>query len=129
MALWALRKRKPVQSVTGANFRIALGAFGNGSPLYAIATPDTSSDNAWYRYHEGDLFTPGAGNVVFEPNFELPLQTIWGQGFTRMPNTFNPVQPPQVYVTAPTQQANGIGGPQAGQLELQGLIDPATYGG
>jgi hypothetical protein len=90
-----------------------------------LVTVDPNAVAGIYSYHEGDLFTPGAGNFVFEPNFELPLQTIWGFGFIRNPNTFNPLQPPQV-LSPPNVQANGIGGLQAGTIQLEPLIDPAN---
>jgi hypothetical protein len=121
---WLTRKRIPSEVVSGGNTRIQMGAFGVGTgPLPGIAQVDPMAAASIYNYHEGDLFAPGAQNWVFEPNFELPLQTIWGFGFIRNPNTFNPIQPPQVYARA-NVQANGVGGLQAGELQLQGLINP-----
>lgn len=123
--MWMLRKRKPSQAVSGANIRIRYGTFGQPDPVADLVTVDPDTGVGIYNYHEGALFTPGAGNFVFEPNFELPLQTIWGFGFIRNPNTFNPLQPPQVISQANVQQ-QGIGGIQAGEFQLQPLIDPAT---
>lgn len=72
-------------------------------------------------YFEGDLFTPGAQNWVYEPVLErTPLQTTWGRGFLRTPNFFDPIQPPQVY-SNPNVFTNGIGGLVAGQMALQPL--------
>lgn len=119
---WMLRKRKPSEQISGANSRIRLGVFGEGSPTpYAFLDVDPNGAAGIYHYHEGDLFTPGSGNFVFEPNFELPLQTLWGNAFLRKPNTFNPIQPPQIW-SQPNVVQNGIGGLQAGQMELQPLL-------
>jgi hypothetical protein len=102
-------KSKPLQPVS---ISTVPGAGGGGNENAGL-----------YTYHEGDLFNPGAMNYVFEPQTELPLQTIWGFGFLRRPNTFNPIQPPQVWAN-PTTQMNGIGGIEAGQFALQPLLDP-----
>jgi len=110
----------PSQPATGANVRIRGGEFGEGSPAGAFQTNPNSGSDGLYAYHEGDLFSPGAGNWVFEPNFELPLITIWGNAFLRMANTFKPLQPPQVFST-PTVVNNGLGGLEAGTVELTAL--------
>lgn len=106
----------------GALSRILAGAFGTAEPAsssssFQVRTP---GKEALYHYHEGDIFTPGTGNYVFEYPFEFPLQTIWGIGFLRQPNTFPPVQPPQV-IANPNVFTNGIGGLIAGQYALQPL--------
>jgi hypothetical protein len=119
---WMLRKRKPSEQVSGSNVRIRSGEFGSGSPAYAFETDGRPSAGI-YSYHEGDLFSPGSGNWVFEPNFELPLITVWGKGFIRNPNTFNPYQMPQIW-SQPRVVQNGLGGPIAGDVMLQGLINP-----
>jgi len=118
---WLLRPRKPAQQVSGGNFRIRSGEFGTGSPAYAFET-DGRPSTSIYSYHEGDLFSPGAENWVFEPNFELPLITIWGKAFLRVPNTFNPLQSVQV-MSNPNVFTNGLGGPIAGDVILTGLIN------
>jgi len=124
MSFSLLRKRQPSEPVaSGAIVRIAQGDFGNGSPWAGLAAVDPRASAAIYNYHEGDLFTPGSGNYVFEPIFELPLITVWGRAFLRMPRVFNPIQPPQVWVQS-TVNPNGIGGIVAGDMELQGLINP-----
>lgn len=115
-----LRKRTPSEYLTGPNVQIRMGAFGTGSPAYAFADVDPRSQSSLYSYHEGALFTPGTGNFVFEPNFELPLYTIWGKGFIRNPNTFPVSQPPQVY-SNPNVFTNGVGGLQAGTIEFYPL--------
>lgn len=119
-----LRKRQPSQPVSGGNTRIRYGAeFGQGGPTaYAFMDVNPDAVAAIYNYHEGDLFTPGAMNFVFEPNFELPLVTVWGRGFIRNPNTFKVSQPPQVWAH-PHVVTNGIGGLQAGEIELQPLTE------
>jgi hypothetical protein len=123
MSFHLLRKRQPAQQVSGANIRIRYGEFGVGSPIGAFAEVDPNAAASIYSYHEGDLFTPGAQNFVFEPNFELPIITIWGNAFLRRANTFNPIQPQQVYAHQNVTN-NGMGGLLAGDLELQGLINP-----
>lgn len=114
------RKRIPSETVSGGNVRILAGEFGIGTPISADQMVGGTYDASIYSYHEGDLFTPGTGNFVFEPNFELPLITIWGKAFLRTPNTFNPLQNPQIF-SQPNVQPNGIGGLQAGTFELQPL--------
>lgn len=118
-----LRKRVPSEKMSGANVRIQHGTFGSPNPILDLAQVDPDTGTAIYQYHEGALFGPGSGNFVFEPQFELPLLTIWGRGFIRNPNTFNPIQPPQIW-SQPNVQQNGIGGLQAGTVALEGLIDP-----
>jgi hypothetical protein len=118
------RKRYGSEPVAGLD-RILQGVFGVGdandqlsSPGYVVRRPGL------YNYHEGDLFTPGTGNWVFEPPFETPLNTIWGHAFLRTPNMFSPVQPPQI-MSNPNITVNGIGGQIAGQIIFQPLLDPA----
>lgn len=118
---------REVSSSSGALTRIMAGLFGSGSPVEATVTPGGDTDPkglgeqvAIYHYHEGDLFTPGAMNYVFEPAFELPLVTIWGNAFMRTPNTFSVRQPPPP-VAYPNVVTNGLGGVVAGQMILQGL--------
>ena len=119
----SLRPRIASEQISGANIRIALGEFGVGSPVpgnsSAYVNPNVAP--ALYFYHEGDIFTPGAQNWVFEPTHELPLVTLWGNAFLRRPNVFNPIQPPQVWAH-PTVQNSGIGGLQAGTMELYPLL-------
>lgn len=125
MPLFAsLRKRIPSEPVqSGAIVRIAEGDFGNGSPFAGIAQVNPFAISAIAVYHQGDIFLPGTQNYVYEPTQELPLVTIWGRGFIRNPNTFNPLQPPQVF-SQPNLAPNGIGGIVAGDMELQALINP-----
>jgi hypothetical protein len=126
----ALRSRVPSETISGGMSRIRAGVFGQGSPATAFETQGNSDSDGLYQYHEGDLFDPGSGNWVFEPNFELPPVTIWGQAFLRKPNTFDPIQPPQVYAQ-PNVQNNGIGGLEAGQYLMTGLSfeEPGYEGG
>lgn len=90
---------------------------GSGGPN-KYAGPNRGPDI--YQYQMGDLFTPGTQNFVFEYPFELPMFTIWGNAFLRQPNTFQPLQPPQVYSNQ-TVRLNGIGGLVAGTVALQPL--------
>jgi hypothetical protein len=115
------RPRMPSEIISGANVRIAQGVFGQGDPRYGFSQVDPrASAPGLYYYHEGDLFAPGTGNWVFETTHELPLVTIWGNAFLRRPNTFKPLQPPQVMAN-PTVRPGGVGGLQAGTVELEPL--------
>lgn len=149
MSFPSLRKRIPSQSVTGmgpgmagtptvpapapttrfaqptgALSRIFGGLFGSGNPRDNLsAEVDQNSGprvQSLFHYHEGDLFTPGTGNYVFEYPFELPVLTIWGNAFLRTPNTFNPRQPSQLNAN-PNVVTNGIGGLVAGGIAFQPL--------
>jgi hypothetical protein len=126
----ALRSRLPSEMISGGMSRIRAGIFGQGSPATAFETQGNDDSAGLYQFHEGDLFDPGSGNWVFEPNFELPVVTIWGNAFLRKPNTFDPIQPPQVYAQ-PNVQNNGIGGLEAGQYLMTGLSyeEPGYEGG
>lgn len=100
---------------------------GNGmNGVIAAATEEQSAlmgrghDSIYYHF-EGDLFTPGAQNYVFESRFERsPLQAIWGKGFLSGYNQFSPIQPPQV-MSPQNVVTSGIGGIVAGQMALQPL--------
>lgn len=109
------------KNTTGALTRIMNGLFGTGAPML----PDVENLPGGYSYHEGDIFTPGAMNYVFEPNTELPLQTIWGFGFLVPSQNFNPLQPPQVY-SPNTVVNNGIGGLVAGTIYGQPLSEQVS---
>jgi hypothetical protein len=110
---------------TGAIVRINRGLFGVGSPQL----PYPQGNGTFYHFHEGDLFTPGSQNFVFESPLELPLQSIWGgggaaQGFLIEGSGngfFNPYQSPQIY-SEQRVFTNGLGGLQAGELEFYPLI-------
>lgn len=116
---WLLRPRKPSEPVTGGNLRIYSGLFSENVP----EMPQVSEAGNLYAYHAGDVFDPGSPRYVFEPQFELPLFTIWGKAFTRVANTFNPIQGAQVYAH-PHLTMHGLGGLQAGYLQLQPLLTP-----
>jgi hypothetical protein len=119
----AARARIPSETISGANIRIAAGEFGAGDPRYGFAQVDPrASAPGLYYYHEGDLFAPGTGNWVFETTHELPLVTIWGKAFLRRPNTFSVIQHPQVMAN-PTVRSGGLGGLQAGTIELEPLLE------
>lgn len=105
------------------------GLFGTGNPNKDVIrdqqsiTPGqpTRKSQPFYQYHEGDLFTPGTQNFVFEPTTELtPLTTIWGNAFLSKPNAWPTSQPPQVWADY-NKYVNGIGGLIAGQYALQPL--------
>ncbi len=112
-----LQPQLPQGKPSGGLSRIIAGLFGvQNSPAANLSSEvAVPGKKGFYHYHEGDLFTPGAENYVFEPTRELPLQTLWGDAFLRKPNTFAIVQPPQVY-SNPTVTYAGIGGLIAGQM-------------
>ena len=115
--------------------RILQGAFGIGSPVYnssAQVDPRTQAP-ALYAFHEGELFTPGTGNFVYETNFELPVKTLRGGGganqgtpypINRWPVGFVP----QVW-SNPTVMIYGLGGLQAGAFVQQPLLDDESNNG
>jgi hypothetical protein len=118
--------KPPQKNVTsGGLSRILQGLFGRSTPAATLdAEVPLPGKKALYQFHEGDLFTPGAMNYVFDPFQELPMNTIWGHGFLRNPNTFNPEQPPPVASIPPGTRyirINGIGGLVAGQMAMQPL--------
>lgn len=113
----------PTRAAGGLFAGIMQGIFGYGDPSSGknIAPGgEPGPSGGLYHFHEGDLFNPGTGNYVLEPVFDNPLFTVWGKAFLRVPNTFNPVQPPQVWA-APTVKTSGLGGLQAGTMALQPL--------
>jgi hypothetical protein len=79
-----------------------------------------------YQTHHGDVFLPGAGNVVFEPAFQLPVIYYVGHGIPA--GHLHVIQPPQLYVTQ-TAKIAGIGGVIAGQWVTMGLNVPETTNG
>lgn len=131
MSFSLLRKRKQPDTVVGGNPRGSFLPFGSPTPyVFGDVNPLTNAGQSVYQYHEGDLFTPGAMNFVFETKFESnPVQTIWGFAFLRKPNTFAPRQPPPLIANHSVVQ-NGIGGEQFMPMELQPLVSPTgEHGG
>lgn len=119
-----LRKRlnPHAPNATGAISRIHHGVFGAGAPQL----PFVEGNGAPFRYHEGDLFTPGAQNYVFESLFEDPILCIWGNGYLVPSMRFDPRQnPPQVF--QPNIVKNGMGGLFAGQINTQPLSEDGGY--
>lgn len=119
----------PQGKIVAGLARIAAGVWGLGNPRSGLAMEQVSLDpeksSGFYHVFEGDLFTPGTGNWVVEPTHDGPVNMRWGHGFLRNPNTFNPIQSPQVY-SAPASQIYGIGGLIAGQIITQPLSEPAA---
>lgn len=125
----------PAGPVTaGGISRILAGAFGVGNPI------DTSSNQvnpnsiapSLYSYHEGEVFTPGTQNFVFETNFELPVKTLLGgdgaQGTNYPINAWPVGFVPQVW-SNPTVTRQGLGGLQAGTFVQQPLLDDQSENG
>jgi hypothetical protein len=113
--------------------RIIQGVFGTGSPGPGLASQNVTLDAAKtggpFTLHEGDVFLPGTGNWALDPSYDGPLQTVWGHGFLRTPNTFR-VRPgaPQVQTYA-ASALFGVGGQIAGQFINQPLSDNQEIGG
>lgn len=134
MSLPTQRKRVPTDILASGMSRIFQGVFGGASKVQPNTSApenvigDTRREAGFYHMHEGDIFNPGTGNWVLDPFQETALNTIWGHGFLRKPNTFNPVQPPQVY-SSPTVTTRGIGGLVAGQIAFQPMIEPGPEQG
>lgn len=119
-----LRARQRSEQIAPAMSAILGGAFGSGSLAFPPAVNAVIQNGALYHFHEGDVFFPQSPSYVFEPLFENPIVTMWGQAFLRKANTFKPVSAvPQVYAY-PNIVTRGIGGLQAGELALQPLVDP-----
>ena len=121
---------------TGALSRIVAGAFGVGSPIVnsSAQVDPRSKASSLYAYHEGDLFTPGTGNYVFETLLELPLKTLYGGGSginqgTPYPINAWPVGYVPPIVSMPTVTTFGYGGLQAGAFVQQPLLDQWSNNG
>lgn len=79
-----------------------------------------------YHVHHGDVFLPGAGNVVFEPKFALPPIQLIGAGIYA--GALRVTQGPQIRTTYATTTA-GLGGLVAGQIITQPLNTPEVGNG
>ena len=133
MSFSALRNRRPSETIVGGLSRIVASLFGPGAPSNQLSSDtqvlgENRFEGGVYNFHEGDLFTPGTGNWVMDPSQESALQTVWGHGFLRRPNSFNPFSAPLVF-SAQTVVTNGIGGLMAGQTAFQPLLIPAPEQG
>lgn len=76
-----------------------------------------------YHVHHGDVFLPGAGNIVFEPLFSLPLIQLIGAATYAGPAPDPLQRTPQIFVSQSATVA-GIGGMVAGQFMTQPLNVP-----
>lgn len=115
-------------TISTALSRIMQGIFGASNPQSFSASNQVAipAKGSFYNFHEGDVFTPGTQNYVFEPTTELtPLNTTWGMGFLRVPNTFSVRQPTPLEAN-PTIEQNGIGGLVPGQWVTQPLESEGT---
>lgn len=124
-----LQPQLPQGPPSGALSRIFAAAFGaKNSPAANLSAEVAPPDkHQLYQYYEGDLFTPGAQNWVFEYPYEYPLQTLWGRGFIRQPNTFSVRQAAQPYQN-PYITQTGVGGLVAGQWATQPLLTEDSPG-
>jgi hypothetical protein len=130
MSFAALRKRHISEVVVGGLSRIGYALFSSKGQLSSsqMVIGETHKEGGVYAFHEGDLFTPGTGNWVMDASYETPVNTVWGHAFLRTPNTFNPLQHPQV-MAQPTVSLQGVGGLIAGQMIMQPLREPAPEQG
>ncbi len=113
-----LRERIGLQPVAGVGGlrQIMAGLFGSGSPTPGIATSTpVQQSSSLYHFHEGDVFLPGTGNWVLDPAFDVPITTIWGNGFLTPANRFSVIQPPPIDYGLPFRVA-GLGGTIPGQI-------------
>lgn len=81
---WLLRKRRDQG-----------GAEVTGNPRYTLPNPpgrnaaqETIVPREYYRYHAGDLITPGAASWVLDMPHDTPLYTLWGAGTLRNPGAW-----------------------------------------
>jgi hypothetical protein len=127
----ASKPRIAPSTTTGGLSRILSGVFGMGSPAFGLGMQNVGQDaqkaSGYYRFYEGDIWTPGTGNWVVDPTHDGPLNTVWGHAFLRVPNTFRPYQRPQVYAP-PASYLYGIGGQIAGQIVFQPLSENTDTG-
>jgi hypothetical protein len=75
-----------------------------------------------YHVHHGDIFLPGAGNIVFEPKFSLPISQLIGAATYAGHTPYATQRPPQIiaFKVVPTA---GLGGLISGQFITQPLSD------
>jgi hypothetical protein len=110
------RKRVPAhQIVVGGLSRIFAGVFG-------VPTPQSEMDKqvslaGFYHFHEGDDFTPGTGIWALDPQWDPPVNPVWGRGFQCAFGAFNPIEFHQVYANQ-NITVSGLGGLQHGQFML-----------
>lgn len=119
----------PPPTQVGGLLRILQGVFGLGAPLSRSSDPAqvvNQKPGPLYHMHEGDIFEPGTGNWVLDPAFDGPLMTVWGNGDS-YPNVMHVTDTP-VAIALPTYLTNGLGGPVAGQIALQPLVEESFNG-
>ncbi len=90
--------------------------------MFAPLRPRVATVPGLYHLHQGDVFLPGAGSMVFEPAFGLPPIQLIGAAIYAGAAP-HPLQPPQIRTTLTTTTA-GIGGQIAGQLIGAPLFTP-----
>jgi len=95
--------------------------------MFAPLRPRVKTVPGLYHLHQGEIFLPGAGSMVFEPAFGLPPIQLIGHAIYAG-GSLNPLQPPQIRTTLTTTTA-GLGGQVAGQLVGQPLFTPETGNG
>lgn len=119
----------PPPTQVGGIVRIFQGIFGIGAPTARSSDPNeviNQKPGPLYHMHEGDIFEPGTGNWVLDPAFDGPLMTVWGNGST-YPKVWSVTDQP-VAIAQPTYLTNGLGGPVAGQIALQPLVEETFNG-
>jgi len=112
-----------------------LQGLGGPTPYVFLDVDPRSIAPVLYAYHEGDLFTPGTGNFVFEHQLEFPVTDLDGggsgaiMGISYRMNAW-PVWPTtSPVVMDPMITRAGYGGLQAGAFIAQPLLDPDSENG
>ena len=63
---------------------------GDAYAVLGEITPDQTYEetlpHAYYSYHPGDFFVPGAAGWVLDQKWENPLMCLWGNGLLLAPN-------------------------------------------
>jgi hypothetical protein len=72
-------------------------------------------------FHVGEIFKPGAGIAVYDPDFYNPVCSLIGAA-TQVGSAPNPLQPKPVFIPSPTGLVTGLREP-LGEFQLDGLSE------
>lgn len=95
---------------------------------HAAVRPRRDTVPGLYYMHHGDVFLPGAGNIVFEPKFALPVIQLIGAAIYAGHTPFATQRAPQVIAMQAAPVA-GLGGLISGQFLTQPLNVSETTNG
>jgi hypothetical protein len=107
MSFWTKRKRmsgEPVLTGSQQGYSLAPPAGDDASAEIGNAVP-----GSYYRYHQGDIFTPGVAGLALDPVHEWPLMCVWGNGSLRNPFAFPPTTP-QIIMAKPAVTEGALRG-------------------